>query len=474
MRSRFLKFAGVNGTEASPFPRELSYRFQFARLMLLAVAPLFYAYAVHFYVIRLYLDSGFMLAGGLITSVSTFLGVRIGQQRRAVRFYYGVALSIILILLLHDADVVWRNGRLEYLVWLFLYPPLTFFLLGEKIGVYAVLVVSVVMAFVLLFPIPGVSVQVNLTNLKIQFGVAFLSAIAGAYLYERTRRIALEELGTRQERLLRSERRLRETVDELRASNQKSEQLAVEARQASQAKSDFLAAMSHELRTPLHHIIGFTELVLEGVDGPLTDGQRECLGDVVFSSRHLLSLIEDILDLSKVEAGKPQIHPSPVDLRALVERSVVMVRDRAQRHRITIGIELPAVPAVLVADQRMMRQIAYNLLSNAVKFTPDDGRVSLTLAVEANGGELEAAELRVTDTGVGIRPEDLERIFEPFVQVGATPGGGAEGTGLGLPLTRKLVELHGGRVWAESEGLGKGSTFRVRLPAGRPSAGCQT
>jgi signal transduction histidine kinase len=356
------------------------------------------------------------------------------------------------------------NGKLEYVVWTFLYPPLAFFLLGDKKGFYAILGIVAVMALILVFQKPDVTQQVDVTNLKLQYGISFLSTIAGAFIYERTRRKTQEELVAKQEMLMRSEKRLRESIEELRASKLKSEQLALQAQQASKAKSDFLANMSHELRTPLNHIIGFTDLVLGGVGGTMTNVQREYLGDVAFSSSHLLSLIEDILDLSKVEAGKLEIHPAKLDLRALLEHSVVMIKDRALRHRIDTTIEFRDASAAIVADQRMMRQIIYNLLSNAVKFTPDGGRVSLVASAEDKDGDRAFLEIHVTDSGIGISHENLERIFAPFEQVDDAPNGAKEGTGLGLTLTKKLVELHGGRIWAESAGLGKGSTFHVSMP----------
>jgi signal transduction histidine kinase len=185
---------------------------------------------------------------------------------------------------------------------------------------------------------------------------------------------------------------------------------------------------------------------------------------VVFSSRHLLSLISDVLDLSKVEAGKIELHPTALDLGELLGRCVTMVRDRAQRHSITVTVDTSQRTTPIRADEQRLRQIFYNLLSNAVKFTPDGGSVLLSVspAADPQGGGV--CEITVSDTGIGIASENLERIFHPFEQAESVTDRSHEGTGLGLSLSRSLVELHGGRIWAESPGLGQGSTFHVCLP----------
>jgi signal transduction histidine kinase len=235
---------------------------------------------------------------------------------------------------------------------------------------------------------------------------------------------------------------------------------------ANRHKSEFLANMSHELRTPLNAIIGFSEVLHERMFGELNDKQAEYLQDILTSGHHLLSLINDILDLSKVEAGRMELEMSRFDLPAALDNAVTLVRERATRHGIALDLSVgPAVGAV-VADERKVKQILLNLLSNAVKFTQDGGRVRVTAgtvdgALEAHGN----IEVAVSDTGVGIAPGDQATIFQEFRQVGS----GVlrqEGTGLGLTLTKKFVELHGGRIWVTSE-VGKGSTFTFTLP-GRP------
>jgi len=226
---------------------------------------------------------------------------------------------------------------------------------------------------------------------------------------------------------------------------------------ASQHKSEFLANMSHELRTPLNAVIGFSEVLKERMFGEINDKQEEYLGDILSSAQHLLSLINDILDLSKIEAGRMELDPSEFDLPAAVDDALLLLRERAGRRGIALERTMGARLGTIRADQRKVKQVLLNLLSNAIKFTPEGGRVDVTATVA--GGY---AEIAVRDSGVGIAPEDHETVFEEFRQVGARDKK-AEGTGLGLPLTKKFVELHGGRIRLESK-PGEGSTFTFTLP----------
>jgi signal transduction histidine kinase len=230
---------------------------------------------------------------------------------------------------------------------------------------------------------------------------------------------------------------------------------------ASRHKSDFLATMSHELRTPLNAIIGFSEVLQEQMFGELNERQLAYVKDVLEAGRHLLSLINDVLDLAKIEAGKMELELSQVALPELLRSAVSMHSERASRGGIELGLLTEPEEITITADERRVRQIVFNLLSNAVKFTPADGRVDI--AARLDDGKVEVA---VADTGPGIAAEELETIFEEFEQT--SDGKQAEGTGLGLPLSRRLVELHGGRLWAESE-LGDGSTFRFTLPVRQES-----
>jgi signal transduction histidine kinase len=227
---------------------------------------------------------------------------------------------------------------------------------------------------------------------------------------------------------------------------------------ANQHKSEFLASMSHELRTPLNAIIGFSEVLLQRMFGELNPKQDEYLQDVLSSGRHLLSLINDILDLSKVEAGRMELELARFDLPQALQDTLVLVRERAVRHGIDLHLDADPALGPLVADERKIKQVMLNLLSNAVKFTPEGGRVDVR-AVPTDGG----VEISVTDTGIGIAPENQELIFEEFRQVGGDYAHKREGTGLGLTLARKLVELHGGRLWVKSQ-VGQGSTFTFSVP----------
>jgi signal transduction histidine kinase len=233
---------------------------------------------------------------------------------------------------------------------------------------------------------------------------------------------------------------------------------------ASRHKSEFLANMSHELRTPLNAILGFSEVLAERMFGELNPKQEEYLRDIHTSGQHLLSLINDILDLSKVEAGRLELELASFNLPMAVENAMTLVRERATRHGITLDQAIDDRVGNIVADERKVKQILLNLLSNAVKFTPAGGRIGLTATATA-----EAITISVSDTGIGIAPEDQATIFEEFRQVGRDDARKQEGTGLGLTLAKKFVELHGGQIWVQSQ-VGQGSTFSFTLPV-RPEEG---
>jgi signal transduction histidine kinase len=225
---------------------------------------------------------------------------------------------------------------------------------------------------------------------------------------------------------------------------------------ASENKSEFVANMSHELRTPLNAIIGFSEVLHEQMFGELNERQLAYVDDVIAAGKHLLSLINDVLDLAKIEAGRMELELSQVAVPEVLRSAVSLHGERARQEGVELSLTTEPKEITITADERRVRQVVFNLVSNAVKFTPADGRVEISAHVE--DGQVEVA---VGDTGPGIPAEDRETIFEEFEQTAA--GRKAEGTGLGLPLSRKLVELHGGRLWVESE-VGKGSTFRFTLP----------
>jgi signal transduction histidine kinase len=227
---------------------------------------------------------------------------------------------------------------------------------------------------------------------------------------------------------------------------------------ANRHKSEFLANMSHELRTPLNAIIGFSEVLQERLFGELNEKQAEYTDDILTSGRHLLSLINEILDLSKVEAGRMELELATFDLPLAIDNARTFVRERATKHGINLEVSVDERLGDYVGDERKIKQILLNLLSNAVKFTPEGGRIGIK-ARQADG----SVEISVSDTGIGISPEDQAKIFEEFRQVGTDYAHKTEGTGLGLTLAKKFVELHGGKIWVESE-VGKGSTFSFTLP----------
>jgi signal transduction histidine kinase len=335
------------------------------------------------------------------------------------------------------------------------------------------------------------------TGYMVQFGF-FIFIFSQAYLISRYFSKAFTTIEIQREKLRKSkialqktnaglEKRVEERTAEILEANESLRQEIEERKQAQEAtkkakraaeianrtKSEFLANMSHELRTPLNHIIGFTELVLDKNFGELNEIQEEYLNDVHSSSGHLLSLINDILDLSKVEAGKLEYKPTEVHIRKILTNSLIMIKEKAIKNDIKISNELDGIPNSIQADERKLKQILYNLLSNAVKFTPNGGSIDL-VAKRGPDSDIRVRndkislnkyiQISVRDSGIGLRKEDIAKIFQPFEQVENSSSRRFQGTGLGLSLTKRLVKLHGGDIWAKSEGEGKGATFHITIP----------
>ncbi|MBE0558793.1 MAG: PAS domain S-box protein, partial [Proteobacteria bacterium] len=265
----------------------------------------------------------------------------------------------------------------------------------------------------------------------------------------------------------------RDISDRKRAEQLDQAKIAAEA--SSAAKSEFLSNMSHELRTPLNHIMGFTELMLEKNFGDLTETQAEYLTDIYKSSEHLLSLVNQVLAVSKIEAGKLDLNKSEINLKKILEQCLLFM-DKAAERNIHLTTDIDQIPETIIADELRVKQIIYNLLSNAVKFTDDGGNIRLEARMTTGpepvtpaetGSVPSDVEISVVDTGIGIRKEDIAKIFDPFAQLESASSRKYPGTGLGLSLTRSLVEMHGGRIWVESAGPGKGSSFRFTLPIQR-------
>lgn len=288
-----------------------------------------------------------------------------------------------------------------------------------------------------------------------------------------------EQLAENMAELKGKNRELRELNVELKWQRGAAQEAKIQAERATRAKSDFLANMSHELRTPLNSIIGFSEVLQDEMFGQLNEKQQQYVNNILVSGKHLLELINDILDLAKVESGKMELEPAIVNLRNTLAASLVMLKEKALKHGLKLSMEFPAEAEIeLIADERKLKQIMFNLLSNAVKFTPDGGSICVSArrisGLELPGscpapesgnrkGDGDFIEISIADTGIGIAPEHLPKLFKAFSQVSSPYSKGYEGTGLGLALTKQMVELHGGRVWVESE-VGKGSRFTFAIP----------
>ena len=277
------------------------------------------------------------------------------------------------------------------------------------------------------------------------------------------------------------------TFEDLQQKTAQLKKSNMELERISKMKSDFLANMSHELRTPLNAIIGFSELLIDQHFGALNDSQHGYLKDILESGRHLLALINDILDLSKVEAGKMGLDRQEVCIEALLQSSLTMIRQKAQKHRIALRMRVDNTPLRIHADERKLKQVLYNLVSNAIKFTEDGGRIDIKATTvsstwladnipfpdvlgylsSCNGSCTGFLKVSVSDSGIGIEPENLDKIFNAFEQVDTSISKKYPGTGLGLALCKRFLALHGGAIWAESE-FGRGSTFTFIIPLDVP------
>ncbi len=279
--------------------------------------------------------------------------------------------------------------------------------------------------------------------------LAFVASVAGSAWLKRQVVLRTRELEDANREM---EARIAERTRELAVATE-------QARESDRLKSAFLATMSHELRTPLNSIIGFTGILLQGLPGPLNAEQAKQLGMVQESARHLLALINDVLDLSKIEAGEMLLAPAPFDPRETLAKVAGLVAPLAGKAGLDLRIECSRAPGKVWADPRRFEQVVLNLVQNAIKFTEHG---SVTVSCVREGADL---RLTVSDTGIGIRPEDLGRLFRPFHQIDAGLARRREGSGLGLSICRRLVEMMGGSITVESR-PGEGSAFTVRIPCG--------
>jgi signal transduction histidine kinase len=297
----------------------------------------------------------------------------------------------------------------------------------------------------------------------------------------------LSQVESRDEELEKHRDQLEDAVatrtTELMQATERACHMAEQAEAANVAKSAFLANMSHELRTPLNAVIGFSEVLIDKHFGDLNEEQEDYLNDILTSGRHLLSLVQDILDLSKVEAGKLELELAESNMKGLLKGSLIMIKEKAMKHGIQVTVDTESIPETVIADERKVKQIVYNLLSNAVKFTPDGGSIQLRAEVierswiQGNVSETFSDDIfsimdnenesylkvSVTDTGIGIQSDSIKRILEPFQQEDTSTSRRFGGTGLGLSMCKKLVELHKGMMWLESV-VDKGSTFSFVIP----------
>lgn len=280
---------------------------------------------------------------------------------------------------------------------------------------------------------------------------------------------------------------LKNSREQLRRQNEELRVALIKASESDRLKSEFLANISHELRTPLHAIIGFSDLLNNHYLGELNEKQKDSVKDINTSGKHLLAIINDLLDLSKMEAGKMDLDISEINLKMLLENSLNIFEKLAQGRGNKLLSDIADCPKTIQADERMVRQIIYNLLSNAIKFTPEGGSIKLSAhhLTRANnhwltkkgemlylpslyGHELmnhkHLVKVSVADTGIGLKMDDMKLIFKPFIQVDGSKSRRYQGTGLGLSLTKQFVELHKGSIWVDSEGEDKGSTFHFVIP----------
>ena len=351
-------------------------------------------------------------------------------------------------------------------MWLFLFPPFVYMMLSRKQAALCCTVFLIAVAIILFLP--------NFVSWGIRFEPDFrirfflsLNTVAGlSFISELLRE--------------RYEKRMLEHQHELEIEKEKLAEAKKAVEAASQVKTDFLGNMSHELRTPLNHIIGFSELLFDEHTGYLNRTQREYVDDVLSSSRHLLSLIDDALNLSNAFNGKLDMKLADTNIHVLLENAVLNACKEAEKRNVRIELMVKELPDRIAADDLMLKQVFTHLLSNAVKYTQNGGSIEVA-ACPVNGNldmelkkDTDYIQVSVKDDGLGIEKEDLTRIFRPFEQVESSTARKFAGTGMGLTISHQLVSIHNGHIWAESDGIGKGAKLCVVLPVVQDSSKLET
>jgi signal transduction histidine kinase len=431
-------------------------------------------------------------ATGFFLLISILIVFRI--HRKIIIYHLNVcALYIVVFYIFFDGGT--QGERIH---WMYTLPIVAFFLLGRKNALPLVIMSYAVIGAVFfnIPPLPAIPYS-YLPEVKLRFLTAYLLICLFAYIYETMRYFYQEHLKEEHEKLQQeilrrqhieealqhSHAELEERVKERTWELVEAKELALEAKEAALeaqhtaeaaqrtsevadlAKTNFLYSMSHELRTPLNSVLGFAQLLANQSFGMLNSKQMQYVQRILNSGHHLLELINDVLDLSQIELGKMHLTPGKVELKSLLENSIKNIREKDLRETLSITLHFPQeVERIrLVADSQKLKQILFQLLSNAVKFTPADGAIEIDVEQQQ-----ESLIINVSDTGIGIDPEDQEQIFSNFYQNRGGLRDKTPGTGLGLPLARRLVELHGGQLWVSSEGKGKGSRFSFSLPLHTP------
>ena len=383
------------------------------------------------------------------TTAVIFIIMRIYLKKTGDYKNIGLAGLIVILLFFLFFYVSGGNNNTGYL-WAYTLPLLASFLLGSRRGLF----IDILFIFLIILsnclPIPLKTLYPM--EFKIRFILAFFTVSMFSYYMELLRENTNTRLISKNNNLDRLIIGLKKTELQLMESKEQAEE-------SNRSKSEFLRNMSHELRTPLNHIIGFSQIIKDGIPGPVNEEQKEFLGDILESSSHLLSLINDLLDISRIESGKETINLESVNIEATIKEVIDMFQSKKNNNELKIILNTEPFPTEILADKRKIVQILYNLLSNAVKFTKNEE--CITISARANKADI---IISIKDTGIGLEAKSRDLIFESFGQVENNLTRKFEGTGLGLAITKNLVKLHGGKIWVESDGLGKGSTFSFTIP----------